>query len=170
MSAPCHNHTANRCYNKNMKKISMILSHLSNQPQFKVLKQESCYKKYVSLLGAKWKKAIAFIYIKDNTLFLAVTHPGFKMELNYNKDLLKSLLRQLSSLDSACKMMKADKIVVFHSKYRSIVKEVDENDTTIPYYNELASTEFIISNKDEDLREKFEKIKTEIRNNSQENL
>ena len=73
--------------------------------------------------GAKWQKAVAFIYIKNDTLFVAVTHPGFKMELNYNRDLLKSILTQMASLDTECKMMKADKVVVFHSKYRSMVKE-----------------------------------------------
>ena len=150
-----------------MKKASIILSHLSNQPQFKVLKQESCYKKYLSLLGAKWQKAIAFIYIKENTLFLAVTHPGFKMELNYNKDLLRSVLTQLSSIDSACKMLKADKVVVFHSKYRSIVKDLPE-ESTVPYYNERASSEFLIENKDEDLKEKFEQIKAQIKQQHQE--
>ena len=162
MSASCHDYTANRCYNNNMKKVSTILSHLSNLPQFKVLKRESCHKKYISLLGAKWQKAIAFIYIKENTLFVAVTHPGFKMELNYNKDLLKSLLTQLSSLDPACKMMKADKIVIFHSKYRSIAKESIE-ESTIPYYNELSSSKFIIENQDEDIKNKFEDIKEQIR-------
>ena len=145
-----------------MKKASIILSHLSNQPQFKVLKQEGCYKKYISLLGTKWQKAIAFIYIKDSTLFVAVTHPGFKMELNYNRDLLKSILTQLSSIDSACKMMEADKVVVFHSKYRSIVKEVPE-ESTVPYYNELASSEFVIENQDEEIKKKFEQIKKQIR-------
>ncbi len=150
-----------------MKKVSFILSHLVNQPQFKVLKQENCYKKYISLLGAKWQKAVAFIYIKDNTLFLAVTHPGFKMELNYNKDLLKSILTQLSSIDPDCKMMNADKIVVFHSKYRSIVKELPK-ESTVPYYNELASSEFIIENQDEEIREKFEQIKAQIKKQLQE--
>ncbi len=150
-----------------MKKVSIILSHLSNQPQFKVLKQESCYKKYLSLLGAKWQKAIAFIYIKENTLFLAVTHPGFKMELNYNKDLLRSVLTQLSSIDSACEMLKADKVVVFHSKYRSIVKDLPE-ESTVPYYNERASSEFIIENQDEDLKKKFEQIKVQIKQQRQE--
>jgi len=144
-----------------MKKASMILSHLSNQPQFRYLKQEECHRKFISLLGAKWQKAIAFIYIKDETLFVAVTHPGFKMELNYNKDLLISVLKQLSSLDTSCEMMKADKIAVFHSKYRSIVKEKEE-ESTVPYYNELATTDFKIENSDSDLREKFEQIKTRI--------
>ncbi len=150
-----------------MKKVSFILSHLTNLPQFKVLKQESCYKKYISLLGIKWQKAIAFIYIKENTLFVAVTHPGFKMELNYNKDLLKSILTQLSSIDPDCKMMKADKVAIFHSSYRSIVKETPE-ESTVPYYSELASPEFVIENQDEELKEKFEQIKEQIKKQLQE--
>ena len=139
----------------------MILSHLSTQPQFKYLKQEGCYQKYISLLGAKWQKAVAFIYIKNDTLFVAVTHPGFKMELHYNRDLLKSLLTQMASLDSECKMMQADKVVVFHSKYRSIVTE-EPDESTVPYYNELATSEFDIEDLDEDLKEKFMQIKETI--------
>ena len=73
-----------------MEKVSTILSHLSNIPQFRSLKQQYCYRKFINLLSAKYQKAIAFVYIKDETLFVAVTHPGFKMELNYNRDLLKA--------------------------------------------------------------------------------
>ncbi len=149
-----------------MKKVSMILSHLTNQPQFKYLKQESCYKKYISLLGAKWQKAVAFIYIKNDTLFIAVTHPGFKMELNYNQDLLISLLKQLASLDATCEMMKASKIAIFHSKYRSIVKEKAE-ESTVPYYSELSSANFDIEYLDDTLKEKFEAIKKSIQDQLQ---
>jgi hypothetical protein len=145
-----------------MKKASMILSHLNNQPQFRYLKQQSCYKKYLSLLGTKWQKAIAFVYIKNDTLFVAVTHPGFKMELNYNRDLLKSVLTQLASLDNECAMMKADKVVVFHSKYHPVAK-VQEDTTTIPYYEELSSSKFEIECEDKSLREKFEHIKAHIK-------
>ena len=144
-----------------MKKASSILSHLSNQPQFKYLKQEGCYKKYISLLSAKWQKAVAFIYIKNETLFIAVTHPGFKMELNYNRDLLISLLKQLSNLDEKCTMLQADKAVIFHSKYRSIVKEKEE-ESTVPYYNELAHADFSTAALDVDLKKKFDTIKENI--------
>ncbi len=144
-----------------MKKVHTILSHLINQPQFRFLKQQVCYQKYIKLLGAKYQKAIAFVYIKNETLFIAVTHPGFKMELNYNLDLLKSLLTQLSSHDSACEMMKANKIVVFHSKYHPVAKE-DEDVITVPHYNELASTDFDIKSEDEELIKKFEQIKESI--------
>jgi len=145
-----------------MKKVSVILSHLSDQPQFKILKQQHCYKKYISLLGTKWQKAIAFVYIKNDTLFVAVTHPGFKMELNYNRDLLKSVLTQLTTHDHKCEMLQAQKIVVFHSKYHTIEK--NKGDTaTVPYYNELASSYFDIQSEDEDLKKKFEKIKERIK-------
>ena len=154
MAAACQCHTANRCYNKNMKNASTILSHLSNQPQFKYLKQEECYQKYISLLSTKWQKAIAFIYIKNETLFIAVTHPGFKMELNYNRDLLISLLKQFTSHHEKCRMMQVDKAVIFHSKYRSIVKEEAEI-STVPYYNELSSASFDIEDLDPDLKAKF---------------
>ncbi|WP_295421348.1 DciA family protein [Sulfurovum sp.] len=147
-----------------MKKASVILSHLGNQPQFRYLKQQNCYRKYISLLGEKWQKAIAFVYIKNNTLFVAVTHPGFKMELNYNRDLLKSILTQLTSHDHECEMLKAREVVIFHSKYHPVDKSEDAL-TTVPYYNELASSDFKIQSKDKELKEKFEQIKEQIKCN-----
>lgn len=147
-----------------MKKVHIILSHLINQPQFRFLKQQACYRKYIQLLGAKYQKAIAFVYIKNETLFVAVTHPGFKMELNYNKDLLKSVLTQLADHDNECKMMKVQNIVVFHSKYHPVATE-ENNDTTVPYYNELASSYFDIQSDDEDIIEKFKQIKEQIKCN-----
>ena len=164
MSATSHNDTANRCYNKTMKKAHTILSHLTNQPQFRFLKQQACYQKYIKLLGSKYQKAIAFIYIKNETLFIAVTHPGFKMELNYNRDLLKSVLTQLTLHDNKCEMMKADKVVVFHSKYHPVAK-IENNITTVPYYSERASSDFKIETEDEALKEKFEEIKKVIKCN-----
>jgi len=141
-----------------MKKASTILSHLTDQPQFRSLKQHACYKKYLSLLGTKWQKAIAFVYIQNDTLFVAVTHPGFKMELNYNKDILKGILTQLSSFDKECGILQAEKVIIFHSKYRSIIKE-DTDISTVPYYNELATADFNIESQDEELKAKFEAVK-----------
>jgi hypothetical protein len=135
----------------------MIMSHLSSQPQFKSLKRQECYQKYINLLSPKWQKAVAFVYIKDSTLFIAVTHPGFKMELNYNRDLLKSLLTQLNKHDDACKMMLADKVVVFHSKYHAMPQEKISY-VSVPRYNERAKGDFKTPS-DEDLKEKFERIK-----------
>jgi len=144
-----------------MKKVSVILSHLTAQPQFKVLKQQECYGKYLSLLTPKYQKAIAFIYVKEQTLFIAVKHPGFKMELNYNRDLLKSLLTQLISYNKECEMMQSNKVVIFHSKYHPMVKE-SQIVSTVPYYNELATQDFKIQTEDEALLKKFNNIKEAI--------
>lgn len=143
-----------------MKNASMILSHLSSQPQFKSLKRQECYQKFISLLSNKWQKAVAFVYISDETLFIAVTHPGFKMELNYNKDLLKSLLTQLVTHDKSCELMQAKKVVVFHSRYYPMPEEKTAY-ATVPHYHERAKGDFEIP-EDKDLKEKFEHIKALI--------
>ena len=143
-----------------MKKAHTILSHLSSQPQFKSLKRQGCYQKFINLLSNKWQKAVAFVYIKDETLFIAVTHPGFKMELNYNRDLLKSLLMQLVRHDENCKMMHADKVVVFHSKYHAM-PEKKTSYVTVPHYHERSLGDFELP-EDENLKEAFERIKALI--------
>lgn len=140
-----------------MKKAGTILSHLSSLPQFKILKRQECYQKYINLLSPKWRKAVAFIYIKDDTLFIAVTHPGFKMELNYNKDLLKSLLTQLNTYDPRCSMLIASKVVVFHSKYHAMPEEKNTVNT-VPHYSEQSTGAFLTP-KHEALKEGFERIK-----------
>ena len=144
-----------------MKKAYTILSHLSSLPQFKVLKRQECYRKYIKLLRPKWQKAIAFIYIKEETLFIAVTHPSFKMELNYNRDLLKSLLTQLNTYDLECRHMHASKVAVFHSRYYPLSRKTDTV-STVPHYDELASDDFEIQCQDAELKKKFEQIKERI--------
>jgi len=143
-----------------MKKAHTILSHLSSQPQFKSLKRQECYQKYINLLSSKWQKAVAFVYIKDETLFIAVTHPGFKMELHYNRDLLKSLLMQLVKHDENCKMMHAGKVVVFHSKYHAM-PEKKTSYASVPHYHERSLGDFKMP-EDENLKEAFERIKALI--------
>jgi len=101
--------------------------------------------------------------VRQETLFVAISHPGFKMELNYNKDLLKNLLTMLAKQDEKCKSLKVSKVVLFNSKHNSIIKENDEEDT-VPYYEEMSWGEFTIESEDRELREAFEKIRESIEN------
>jgi hypothetical protein len=146
-----------------MKKANSILSHILHLPQFKTLKSHYCYQKFVSLLTPRFQKAIAFVYVRQETLFVALSHPGFKMELNYNKDLLKNLLTMLAKQDEKCKSIKVSKVVLFNSKHNSIIKKKNIEDT-VPYYNEMALGEFTIESEDRELREAFEKIRESIEN------
>ena len=164
MTASTQYHTAKRCYNHAMKSAQTILSHLQGQPQFRYLKRHECYQKYIRLLSEKYQKAIAFVYVKQNTLYIAVTHPGFKMELNYNKEVLKDILSRFALSEKNCSMLQADKVVVFHSKYHKLPTQTEES-ATVPHYYELAEGEFEICSDDAKLQEKFEAIKTSIKKN-----
>ncbi|HFS82463.1 MAG TPA: DUF721 domain-containing protein [Epsilonproteobacteria bacterium] len=146
-----------------MKSAHTILSHLSSQPQFRFLKRHACYQKYISLLGEKYRKAIAFVYIRQETLYVAVTHPGFKMELNYNRDLLKDVLTHFANYTPECGELKADKVVVFHSRYHPLTTPpVPE---TVPHFTELATGTFPVKSDTPELIEQFERIKTTIGRN-----
>ena len=148
-----------------MKNTSSILSHITHQPQFKSLRKQSCYRKFIQLLPPKFRQAIAFVYLDKNTLFIALSHPGYKMELNYNRDLLKSILSILRDNDDTCRQMSADNIVIFNSKYHITKSEVIIQ--TDPKYQELSQSDFLIQTEDQEIREKFERIKACITNNKE---
>jgi len=144
-----------------MKKANTILSHIHALPQFKMLKRHYCYQKLISILPPKFKKAVAFVYIREDTLFVALSHPGFKMELNYNKNLFRELLSMVAMADEKCKTVSASKVVLFNSKHLSIIKK-EEIISTIPYYKERSRGDFQIESKDEEMIEAFNKIKKSI--------
>ena len=146
-----------------MEKVSSILSHLVHQPQFKFLLKHTCYQKFIQILPTKFKKAIAFVYIDNNTLFVALSHPGYKMELNYNKDLLKSLLNMMGTHNPDCSQLSANKVIVFNSKFHNTTPKVPE--PTNPKYRELSSGDFKICSNDTQLIDKFKQIKETIMEN-----
>lgn len=146
-----------------MKNIQSLLSHLSRQPQFRYLGQHSCYRKFIQLLPPKFQEAIAFVYIENKTLFIALSHPGYKMELNYNRDLLKSVLTMLREHDTSCSQLEAEKVAIFNSKY--FAPTTKENHSSDPKYFELSSADFLIQTDDKILHEKFESIKNHIISN-----
>ncbi|MEA3491782.1 MAG: hypothetical protein U9R27_07780 [Campylobacterota bacterium] len=85
------------------------------------------------------------------------------MELNYNKDLLKSVLTMLIEHDKECSRLNANSVVVFNSKYHTSTEK--ELPLTDPKYDELAQADFIIQTDDSQIKEKFENIKKYILSN-----
>ena len=148
-----------------MKTANSILSHLTSQPHFKKLKTQECYQKYIKILPPKWQKAIAFIYVKDEILFIAVKHPGFKQELNHKEqnDNFISMLKNFNQYVKPCKAMKASKMIAFHSKYY-LMETPEIAESTVPYYKEKAEGNFELPQQKE-LREAFIKIQKAIQCN-----
>ena len=122
-----------------MKRANEILKTIKSRPYFTSIQKYSCFNKLSQLLPPRFAKAIAFFYIKNNTLFGALSHPGYKMELNYNKDLVKGLLKELITLDIDCKKVfeNVQKIEFFVSKFHTPAPIKYED--TEPFYRELAS-------------------------------
>jgi len=162
MPAPRKSHPAQTCYNGAMKNASEILRHLFHPSQKEKLVRHRCYRRFLASLPPKWQQAVAFVYIKDATLFLALRHPGYKMEFEYNsnRDLMKSLLTLFAKTHPECKLPEVRRIVAFASKFHTpLPKRTD----TIPYYTEKAKGTFRIQTDDAILRDKFESVKERIR-------
>jgi len=136
-----------------MKSSKHILSLLTRQPQFSSLSQHSCYQKFIKLLPPRFQTAIAFIYIQNRTLFVALSHPGYKMELNYNKELFKTLLATAGTHVPECQGQSAEKVVFFNSKYH--MPRITQCSDTVPYYGELSLGNFKITEENDALKEKF---------------
>ena len=139
-----------------MKNCGTILGSLCDASQFKPLRQHSCYRKFLDLLPPRFRNAIAFVTIKNRRLMVGLSHPGYKMELNYNQDLLKSLLSTLREHRPECTFMEAETIVFFHSRYH---KAEEGNNSTVPRYRELAEGTFRTETENEALRDSFEMIR-----------
>ena len=150
---------------KKVKTADSIIKQLKLLPQFKPLKRYHCYRKFISSLIPRYQRAIAFVYIRNDTLSIAVSHPGVNMELNSNKDFLKSILTMLINEDVECKDLKASKIVLLNRNRRAkrFKKEDNQQQETIPHYKERALGEFKIKTEDKELKNRFIDIKEIIK-------
>ena len=77
-----------------MKKMSEILCHIKNNPEFKKINTQATIIKFIELLPQSLKKCVKFAYIKKQILYFVLTHPVYKMEFEYNKSLINDLLKK----------------------------------------------------------------------------
>ncbi|SFV54883.1 hypothetical protein MNB_SV-9-7 [hydrothermal vent metagenome] len=82
------------------------------------------------------------------------------MELNYNQDLLRSLLNAMGKHDIECSELKVNRVVIFNSKF--YIKKPKVIQATDPKYKELSSGEFKIDAENAIIMKSFEKIKETI--------
>jgi hypothetical protein len=143
-----------------MKSANSIIEHIKNLPQFKPLHDYYCYNRYISLFSKRHQKFISFAYIKNDTLYLAVSHHGVKWELNSNQQLLKSLLTVLRNREEKCKSVKASSFVCFtpKSKRTDLPKM-----SPITYYKERSTGTFEVNCRDKDIEKKIQDIAKIIR-------
>lgn len=143
-----------------MKKAETIISHLLKKPTFQNAAKAECLELLIThALPKNLSRFVSFCYIKNDSLFIAITHPGVKMELYYKGNLLKSILVMLKKTNPKCQMLAFSDIKVFTTN--KIDREVDEN--TVPRYYEHSQAAFENLAVDEKLHAQFEQIRAQIK-------
>ncbi len=137
-----------------MKKINEILSHLKNNPEFSKINTSALIKKFIDVLPLKLKKGVKFGYVKNQTLYFVLTHPVYKMEFEYNKADIKSLLKSF-------KIANVEDIGFFIT---NVIEKKEEKEKPVIFYKERSYGIFENKAKDEYLHKKFEKIREIIKN------
>lgn len=137
-----------------MKKINEILSHLKNNPEFSKINTSFLIKKFIEILPLKLKKGVKFAYVKNQTLYFVLTHPVYKMEFEYNKADIKSLLKNF-------KIANVEDIGFFIT---NVIEKKEEQKAPILLYKERSYGIFENKAKDEYLFKRFEKIREIIKN------
>lgn len=145
-----------------MKKSSNIISHLKNQPLYSKLKTVKCFEKIRSLLPPRLSNAILFIYIKNDILFFVLNHPGYKMEFNYNVNLIKGVLKELKKRESICKDLIFKDIKTFVSNKIDIEEDKNKLEKKLTY-KERATGNFEIKTDNENLKQTFKNIQKIIK-------
>ncbi|WP_322862347.1 DUF721 domain-containing protein [Malaciobacter marinus] len=107
----------------------------------------------INVLPLKLKKGIKFTYIKNETLYFVLTHPVYKMEFEYNKALINSLL-------SSAHMTNINDIKFFVTNKRE--KKQEEN-IVYEKYDERSYGIFQNNIKDPKLHKLFEEIRKVIK-------
>jgi len=136
-----------------MKKLNEILSHLKNNPEFRKINTSAIIEKFIEVLPLKLKKGVKFGYIKGQTLYFVLTHPVYKMEFEYNKADIKSLLKN-ANFDNV------NEIAFFvTNKIERKTKEIKKE----ALFKERSNGRFINRAKDETIYKKFESIRNIIK-------
>lgn len=144
-----------------MKDSKEILSHLyfSNSQK---LKQTRCLNILKSLLPPRLNSAISYIYTKNQNLYIVIDQFGLKMEFNYKRELIKSLLKAIHKESYLCEDLKELEIIISVS-----TKRIQNNQETIkaPSFEERSTGNFENLAKNIEVRELIEKIRTTIHAN-----
>ncbi len=134
-----------------MKNSSDILNSLQNKPQFSKLSHYKCIYKIQSAFSEPLQKMIKFAYIKNNTLFFVLNHPGAKQEFDNNIQSIKSALKFHTPVECSHETITDIKAFVTHTP--SLHKNTIAKPKKIIAYKERATGNFEILVHDEKLKE-----------------
>jgi len=146
-----------------MKDSKNIISHLVQQPSLKKFEQMRCYERLLALLPQSFTSMIRFVYTKNDTLFFVLNHPCAKMEFNYKRNFIKSLLKEFILHFPECTCLHVKEVQAFVSNKQEEVMALSSAPSEI-FYPEQSQGTFENTCEDPKLNALFEAIKATIKN------
>lgn len=108
---------------------------------------------------------VRFLYTKNDTLFFVLNHPSAKMEFNYKRNLIKSLLKEFNAHFPECACLRVQDIQAFvTNKPQEPLFATQER--AVLQYPEQATGHFQIACDDPALHSLFEAIQETIQHRS----
>lgn len=145
-----------------MKDSKSIISHLVQQPSMKKYEQMRCYDRLLSVLPKSFTSMIRFVYTKNETLFFVLNHPCAKMEFNYKRNLIKSLLKEICIRFPECEALHVKEIQAFVTNQTDTTEVLQNLQSSDVFYPEQATGTFTISCEDPKLQALFQAIQKTI--------
>ena len=126
-----------------MKTAKDILASLQDQPRFSKLRLVRCQNAILSLFLPALRRFVAFSYIKNDTLFVALLHNAGKQEFDNSIKMIKDLLK-LKNLPE-CEGIAINDIKAFVThKPRPKPLQILRT-ASIPHYKERSNGNFSVS-------------------------
>ena len=144
-----------------MKNAQDIINLLQNKPQFSKLAKHKCINTIQSLFSPVLQKMIKFAYIKNDTLFFVLNHPGAKQEFDNNIQNIKSALN--FHTPEECSQIHIADIKAFVTHTPPI--QINFTQKKPQLYTERALGNFDIETEDEKLKELMQSIQEIIKKN-----
>ena len=145
-----------------MKDSKSIISHLIQHPSMKKYEQMRCYDQLLRLLPKSFTSMVRFVYTKNETLFFVLNHPCAKMEFNYKRNLIKSLLKEIQAHFPECTCLEIKDVQAFVTNQPASEEEQPIQRHSHIVYEEQASGHFPVQCSDPTLLALFESIKETI--------
>ncbi len=143
-----------------MKSAHDIIHSIQNRPQFSKLSRFKCIDKIRLSFSLPLQRMIKFAYIKNDTLFFVLNHPGAKQEFDNNIQSIKSALKFVQPQE--CKELNITDIKAFVTHSPSI-KRISDDTHKPQTYPERATGTFEIHTKDEKLQALLSSIRDIIK-------
>ncbi len=142
-----------------MKNANQIIKNIQNKPQFSKLSRYKCIDRIKSIFTPPLQRMIKFSYMKNNTLFFVLNHPGAKQEFDNNIQSIKSALNFYTPEECTDVLIEDIKAFVTHTPNKVFVLKPKEP----VLYSERSTGNFEINIKDEKLNQLVRNIRNIIK-------